>query len=201
MLAAALRWSSQCGRVGFVGRREIDQLANVRGDRRRDGDYLGEQAKQAPVVGCGSWQAFAGADAVFWPPLPDPRPERVDASYVGFTRPAAEAFKAAFSQACRRDLGSRPWHSLGSARRLCDRGRSAWDDLTASTGVSYRAPRCLHSWTSRALLPLRVFLATSSPLRRSTRPLPWASARAPSFSRRSNASWYSASAAVSAAPS
>lgn len=37
--------------------------------------------------------AFAGADAVFWLAPPDPRAESVEAAFVGFTRPAAEAFK------------------------------------------------------------------------------------------------------------
>src|SRR6266498_1463594 len=37
--------------------------------------------------------AFAGGDAVFWLAPPDPRAESVEAAYVGFTRPAAEAFK------------------------------------------------------------------------------------------------------------
>ena len=39
-------------------------------------------------------KAFAGADAVFWLTPPDPRADSVDAAYVGFTRPAAETFKA-----------------------------------------------------------------------------------------------------------
>jgi uncharacterized protein YbjT (DUF2867 family) len=38
-------------------------------------------------------KAFDGADAVFWLTPPDPRAESVEAAYVGFTRPAAEALK------------------------------------------------------------------------------------------------------------
>jgi nucleoside-diphosphate-sugar epimerase len=38
-------------------------------------------------------EAFAGADAAFWLAPPDPRAESVEAAYVDFTRPAAEAFK------------------------------------------------------------------------------------------------------------
>ena len=37
-------------------------------------------------------KAFAGADAVFWLVPPDPRAPSVEAAFVGFTRPAAEAF-------------------------------------------------------------------------------------------------------------
>ncbi len=41
-----------------------------------------------------AWSAaFEGADAVFWLGPPVPRAESVEAAYVGFTRPAAEAFK------------------------------------------------------------------------------------------------------------
>ena len=38
-------------------------------------------------------KAFAGADAVFWLVPPDPQAPSVEAAYVEFTRPAAEAFK------------------------------------------------------------------------------------------------------------
>src|ERR1700733_8796206 len=38
-------------------------------------------------------KAFSGADAVFWLTPPDPRAPSVEAAFVGFTRPAAEAFK------------------------------------------------------------------------------------------------------------
>ena len=38
-------------------------------------------------------EAFAGADAVFWLTPPDPQAPSVEAAFVGFTRPVAEAFK------------------------------------------------------------------------------------------------------------
>src|ERR1700752_1578076 len=38
-------------------------------------------------------EAFAGADAVFWLAPPDPHAPSVEAAFVGFTRPPAEALK------------------------------------------------------------------------------------------------------------
>jgi uncharacterized protein YbjT (DUF2867 family) len=38
-------------------------------------------------------KAFDGTDAVFWLTPPDPRAGTVEAAFVGFTRPAAEAFR------------------------------------------------------------------------------------------------------------
>ena len=82
--------------------------------------------------------AFAGADAVFWLAPPDPRAESVEAAYVGFTRPAAEAFKR---HSVRRVVGisalgrGTPW----AAHAGYVTGSLAMDDLIASTGVSYRA--------------------------------------------------------------
>src|SRR2546421_6137227 len=38
-------------------------------------------------------EAFAGADAVFWLCPPDPQAPSVEAAFVGFTPPAAEAFE------------------------------------------------------------------------------------------------------------
>jgi uncharacterized protein YbjT (DUF2867 family) len=83
-------------------------------------------------------EAFAGADAVFWLAPPDPRAESVEAAYVGFTRPAAEAFKR---HAVKRVVGisalgrGTPW----AAHAGYVTGSLAMDDLIASTGVSYRA--------------------------------------------------------------
>ena len=82
--------------------------------------------------------AFAGADAVFWLAPPDPQAESVNAAYVGFTRPAAEAFKR---HAVKRVVGisalgrGTPW----AAHAGYVTGSLAMDDLLASTGVSYRA--------------------------------------------------------------
>src|SRR5712691_10998871 len=83
-------------------------------------------------------RAFDGADAVFWLTPPDPRAESVEAAYVGFTRPAAEAFK---KHGVQRVVGvsalgrGTPW----AARAGYVTASLAMDDLIASTGVAYRA--------------------------------------------------------------
>jgi uncharacterized protein YbjT (DUF2867 family) len=83
-------------------------------------------------------QAFAGADSVFWVVPPQPQSESVEAAYVGFTRPACDAFRS---------------HGVGQVVGVSALGRGlavarnaglvtaslAMDDLIASTGVSYRA--------------------------------------------------------------
>jgi uncharacterized protein YbjT (DUF2867 family) len=83
-------------------------------------------------------EAFAGADAVFWLAPPDPRAASVQAAFVGFTRPAAEALK---KQGVKRVVGVT---ALGRGTPWADRagyatGSLAMDDLIASTGVGYRA--------------------------------------------------------------
>jgi uncharacterized protein YbjT (DUF2867 family) len=83
-------------------------------------------------------EAFAGADAVFWLAPPDPRAASVEAAFVGFTRPAAEALK---KQGVKRVVGVT---ALGRGTPWADRagyvtGSLAMDDLIASTGVAYRA--------------------------------------------------------------
>jgi uncharacterized protein YbjT (DUF2867 family) len=83
-------------------------------------------------------EAFEGADAVFWLAPPDPRAESVEAAFVGFTRPAAEAFK---THAVKHVVGvsalgrGTPWgDGAGYAT-----GSLAMDDLIAASGVAYRA--------------------------------------------------------------
>jgi uncharacterized protein YbjT (DUF2867 family) len=83
-------------------------------------------------------KAFSGADAVFWLTPPDPRAPSVEAAFVGFTRPAAEAFRrhgvgrvVAVSALGR----GTPW----AFRAGYVTGSLAMDDLIASTGVAYRA--------------------------------------------------------------
>jgi uncharacterized protein YbjT (DUF2867 family) len=83
-------------------------------------------------------EAFAGADAVFWLAPPDPRAASVEAAFVGFTRPAAEALK---NQGVKRVVGVT---ALGRGTPWADRagyvtGSLAMDDLIASSGVAYRA--------------------------------------------------------------
>ena len=83
-------------------------------------------------------QAFDGADAVFWLTPPDPRANSIEAAYVGFTRPAAEAFT---KHGVRRVVGvsalgrGTPWAAHAGYVTVS----LAMDDLIASTGVAYRA--------------------------------------------------------------
>jgi uncharacterized protein YbjT (DUF2867 family) len=82
--------------------------------------------------------AFARADAVFWLAPPDPQASSVEAAFVGFTRPAAEAFH---NQGVDRVVGV---SALGRGTPLAGHagyvtGSLAMDDLIASTGVDYRA--------------------------------------------------------------
>jgi uncharacterized protein YbjT (DUF2867 family) len=83
-------------------------------------------------------KAFSGADAVFWLTPPDPRAPSVEAAFVGFTRPAAEAFR---EHGVGRVVAV---SALGRGTPWADRagyvtGSLAMDDLIASTGVAYRA--------------------------------------------------------------
>jgi uncharacterized protein YbjT (DUF2867 family) len=83
-------------------------------------------------------KAFDGADAVFWLTPPDPRAESVETAFVGFTRPAAEAFRR---HGVKRVVGvsalgrGTPW----AAHAGYVTGSLAMDDLIASSGVAYRA--------------------------------------------------------------
>jgi uncharacterized protein YbjT (DUF2867 family) len=83
-------------------------------------------------------EAFDGADAVFWLAPPDPRAPTVEAAFVGFTRPAAQAFE---KHHVSRVVGvsalgrGTPW----AAHAGYVAGSLAMDDLIASTGVAYRA--------------------------------------------------------------
>src|SRR5580693_6949086 len=83
-------------------------------------------------------KAFAGADAVFWLTPPDPHAPSVEAAFVDFTRPAAEAF-------ARHGVGRVVAVSaLGRGTAWAGRagyvtGSLAMDDLIAASGVAYRA--------------------------------------------------------------
>jgi uncharacterized protein YbjT (DUF2867 family) len=83
-------------------------------------------------------RAFDGADAVFWLTPPDPRAQSVTAAYVGFTRPAAGAFR---KHGVKRVVGvsalgrGTPW----AAQAGYVTASLAMDDLIAGTGVAYRA--------------------------------------------------------------
>ena len=82
--------------------------------------------------------AFAGAEAVFWLTPADPQAPSIEAAFVGFTRPAAEALKR---RGIKRVVGvstlgrGTPW--AGRAGFIT--GSLATDDLIAGSGVAYRA--------------------------------------------------------------
>ncbi len=83
-------------------------------------------------------RAFAGADSVFWLVSPAPHAESIEAAYVGFSRPACDAFK---SQGVKRVVGV---SAFGRGAAVAGKAGNvtaslAMDDLIASTGVSYRA--------------------------------------------------------------
>jgi uncharacterized protein YbjT (DUF2867 family) len=83
-------------------------------------------------------RAFAGADSVFWLVPPDPHAESVEAAYVGFSRPACDAFK---TQRVKRVVGVSAFGrgAAVSGKAGYVTASLAMDDLIASTGVSYRA--------------------------------------------------------------
>jgi uncharacterized protein YbjT (DUF2867 family) len=134
--------------TGLIGRQVLDNLLRSDEELRviarnpselpaevRDGlDIVKGSHSDAAVVD----KAFDGADAVFWLTPPDPRAESVEAAYVGFARPAAEAFK---THGVKRVVGvsalgrGTPW----AAHAGYVVGSLAVDDLIASSGVAYRA--------------------------------------------------------------
>lgn len=134
--------------TGGIGRQVLDNLLGSGTDLRvvaRNLDDIPADIRQRVEVIQGSHgdgavieKAFDGADAVFWLTPPDPHAESVEAAYVGFTRPAAEALR---NRAVKRVVGvtalgrGTPWAS----RAGYVAGSLAMDDLIASTGVAYRA--------------------------------------------------------------
>jgi uncharacterized protein YbjT (DUF2867 family) len=110
----------------------------------RDPSGIPERARKQVEVVTGSHgdaavvdKAFEGADAVFWLVPPDPHAESVEAAYVGFTRPAAEAFK---KHSVERVVAVT---ALGRGTPWADRAgyvtaSLAMDDLIGSTGVALR---------------------------------------------------------------
>jgi uncharacterized protein YbjT (DUF2867 family) len=83
-------------------------------------------------------KAFAGADSVFWLAPPDFRSDSVEASYVGFSRPACEAIRRhGVSQVV-------AVSALGRGTPVQDKSglvtaSFAMCDLIAATGVAFRA--------------------------------------------------------------
>jgi len=134
--------------TGQIGRQVLDKLLDSGEELRvvvRDADSLAPGILDRVDVVHGSHgdpkivdQAFAGADAVFWLTPPDPRAPSVEAAYVGFTKPAAEAFKR---HGVARVVGV---SALGRGTPWADKagfvtGSLAMDDLIAGSAGAYRA--------------------------------------------------------------
>jgi uncharacterized protein YbjT (DUF2867 family) len=130
--------------TGQIGSQVLENLLDTGEALRvivRDAAHLAPEARErvegshsdAGVVDA----AFAGADAVFWLCPPNPTAESVEDAYVGFTRPAAEAFK---KQGVGRVVAIT---ALGRGTQWATHagyvtGSLAMDDLIASTGVALR---------------------------------------------------------------
>lgn len=83
-------------------------------------------------------RAFAGADAVFWLPPPNPAAASLEAAYLDFTAPACRAIRA---HGVGRVIGV---SALGRGTALAGRAglvtaSLAMDDMLAATGAGYRA--------------------------------------------------------------
>jgi uncharacterized protein YbjT (DUF2867 family) len=133
---------------GLIGHQVLENLLDSGVELRvvaRDRPALPDDVRECVRVIEGSHgdaavvdQAFAGADAVFWLTPPDPQAPSVEAAYVDFARPAAEAFKR---QGVMRVVGV---SALGRGTPLAARagyvtGSLAMDDLIAASGAAYRA--------------------------------------------------------------
>jgi uncharacterized protein YbjT (DUF2867 family) len=134
--------------AGNIGRQVLEDLLDSGEQLRlvtRDRSGIPADTRQHVEVIEGSHgdpavadKAFDGADAVFWLTPPDPRAESLEAAFVGFTRPAAEAFR---KHGVKRVVGvsalgrGTPW----AARAGYVTASLAMDDLIAGTGVAYRA--------------------------------------------------------------
>jgi uncharacterized protein YbjT (DUF2867 family) len=133
--------------TGQIGSQVLENLLDTGAALRvivRDASGLSPEARERVEVVEGSHgdarvvdAAFAGADAVFWLCPPNPTAKSVEDAYVGFTRPATEAFK---KQGVRRVVSIT---ALGRGTPWADRAgyvtaSLAMDDLIASTGVALR---------------------------------------------------------------
>lgn len=134
--------------TGSIGRQVLARLLQA-GERvrviARDPSRLPQRTLDMIEVVKGSHgdaevveRAFAGADAVFWLPPPNPQAESLEAVYGGFARPACAAFR-------KHQVGHVVGISaLGRGTPMADRAglvtaSLAMDDLIAGTGVNYRA--------------------------------------------------------------
>jgi uncharacterized protein YbjT (DUF2867 family) len=134
--------------TGLIGHQVLNDLLDSGEELRvivRDASVLPSHVRERLDIVEGSHsdaavvdEAFAGADAVFWLCPPDPQAPSVEAAFVGFTRPAAKAFKR---HGVKRVVGV---SALGRGTPWADHagyatGSLAMDDLIASSGVAYRA--------------------------------------------------------------
>lgn len=131
VIAALLRNAPSHGEKLRVIVRDPARLSGPVRDRV---DVVAGSHRDAGVVD----RAFPGADAVFWVVPPDPQAPSLEVAYSGFTRAAAQAFRA---------------HGVGHVVGVSALGRGtpvagraglvtaslAMDDLIAGTGVPYRA--------------------------------------------------------------
>src|SRR6266566_1949951 len=134
--------------TGLIGHQVLDNLLDSGEELRviaRDASALPSHVRERLDIVEGSHrdaavvdEAFANVDAVFWLTPPDPQAPSVEAAFVGFTRPAAEAFKR---HGVQRVVGvsalgrGTPW----AAQAGYVAGSLAMDDLIASSGAAYRA--------------------------------------------------------------
>jgi uncharacterized protein YbjT (DUF2867 family) len=136
--------------TGQIGRQVLDLVLEGAGAEPvrvivRDPAKLPDRVRGRVEVVAGSHadadvvdRAFDGADAVFWLVPPDDAAASIDEAYVGYTRPAADAFKR---HGVDRVVGV---SALGRGTAVAGRAGHvtaslAMDDLIAGTGVAYRA--------------------------------------------------------------
>jgi uncharacterized protein YbjT (DUF2867 family) len=133
--------------TGNIGSQVLEGLLSSREPIRviaRDPDRLATKARNRVEVVVGSHsdgavvtKAFQGVDSVFWLVPPDPRAASVEAAYIGFAQPAADAMR---QQGVERVVGvsalgrGTPW----AANAGLATASLAMDDLIAKSGVSYR---------------------------------------------------------------
>jgi len=134
--------------TGSIGRQVLDNILDGGQPIRviaRDPSRLPPRVNERVEVVEGSHssvdvvnKAFAGADAVFWLVPPDPRAPSIDAAFVDFARPAADAI---------RGHGVKRVVAVSALGRGTAMARNAgyvtasfaMEDLIASTGVGFRA--------------------------------------------------------------
>jgi uncharacterized protein YbjT (DUF2867 family) len=134
--------------TGNIGHRVLEKLLDSDESLRvivRDPSRLSAEARERVEIIEGSHgdpdvvsAGFTDADAVFWLCPPNPTAASVDEAFVGFSRPACEAFRA---NGVKRVVGI---SALGRGTPMAKHAgfvtaSLAMDDLIASTGVDYRA--------------------------------------------------------------